>query len=68
MLLLFILFWFHRKVKLFYSTKVCVNSRRMRKFSAIEFANRQNNYIKTTFIIFANFGLITVPKMDDKNR
>ena len=68
MLLLFILFWFNRKVQLFYSTKVCANFRRMRKFSAIEFANQPNNYIKTTFIIFANFGFITVPKMDDKNR
>ena len=68
MLLLFILFCFERKVKLFPSTIVCANFRCMRKFSAIEFANQQNNYIKTTFIIFANFGFIIVPKMDDKNR
>ena len=43
MLLLFILFWFNRKVQLFYSTKVCANFRRMRKF--------QNLFISIIWLI-----------------
>ena len=41
MLLLFILFWFNRKVQLFYSTKVCANFRRMRKFLQLNLQTRK---------------------------